>query len=419
MTGKVSSAIAQQILFGFLFRIIGSLAGFATTAYILRNLDAASAASYFVAISVISIASCLGMAGLHTAIVQKVPILLSDEAVVPAGRYLYGSICAGLAISSFVCFSLIFAFMLQPDVFPPSLRDGTAAILLFTSIPLSVLTAILSYGAQAFGHPKHALFLSSLCFGSFFLFFLSLLRPDALISIVACYVLAQLATTFVAFFILRPHLVGWPPSDFKRTAMGGLAYLQIHLTLEISTQTVPLFLAYLSSPLNISVFAISMKIAMIFASVQSLVSRVYMPLFSVSYSKSDFLALRRSFVGATLCYAALAIPMCASVVFFSGTIITFFNPSLAPFSYVLVVVVLGQVGSSAFGPGADFLSMVGHADFVRNALVMTAVASALLSLFLIPSYGALGAAFVYSASLIAHSASCLIKSYRLLQRRAT
>jgi O-antigen/teichoic acid export membrane protein len=84
-----------------------------------------------------------------------------------------------------------------------------------------------------------------------------------------------------------------------------------------------------------------------------------------------------------------------------------------------LIISLGMLFSSAMGPAAVALNMIGYERIVGKATAVMALTNAILNLMLIPTYGAKGAAFASVGSMLVYHTTCVMTACRVLGLNTT
>ena len=93
-------------------------------------------------------------------------------------------------------------------------------------------------------------------------------------------------------------------------------------------------------------------------------------------------------------WPSLAIALALSTL--GSAVLRLFGPGFEDAHVLLVIMALGQVANAFAGPVANLLSMTGHQTLTARVLASSALLYVLLSCFVTPIWGTIGAAFVLS-----------------------
>jgi O-antigen/teichoic acid export membrane protein len=108
-------------------------------------------------------------------------------------------------------------------------------------------------------------------------------------------------------------------------------------------------------------------------------------------------------------------PFFLIMVFFPGEILSLFGPGFEKGQACLIVLAFGQIVNTFCGANGSLLMMTGHQRWmVFNGLILIILTIG-LSLYLIPAYGILGAAYANTVSIIIANVIVTLEVYFLLK----
>ena len=96
---------------------------------------------------------------------------------------------------------------------------------------------------------------------------------------------------------------------------------------------------------------------------------------------------------------AAALPFAALFCLAPSWVLSMFGQNATAGALALTILTLSQLVNVASGPVGSLLVMSGHQDLVRNSTLATVLLQLGLCLWLIPAYGALGAAITAAAGV--------------------
>lgn len=161
-------------------------------------------------------------------------------------------------------------------------------------------------------------------------------------------------------------------------------------------------LASLGSPKEVAYFAIASKVATIVNMVLIGVNSVLFPKFSSLHSDGKLEELRHLSQWWARATVVIILPIVTLAFFYSNAIMNVFGDEFSSGGLVLKILLLGQLVNIATGSVGGLLNMTG---FQRDAFWcglfgFSSMAATLL--FIVPHYGASGAAFAYLLSIAIH-----------------
>ena len=184
----------------------------------------------------------------------------------------------------------------------------------------------------------------------------------------------------------------------------------------IQAQLPILIMGYVASFSATGSFRIAVSIATICSLPVALLNVSVAPAFSAHYARRRIDELRiLSKWAAALMFSTIAV-ICAPL-FLAGEALIgiIFGNEYLDAVLPLHILCAGQLASAAFGSNASLLNMTGNEKIVSAAFIGSLLASVALSLFLIPAYGAIGAAIATSSCIILWNGALWIAALQRLE----
>jgi O-antigen/teichoic acid export membrane protein len=161
-------------------------------------------------------------------------------------------------------------------------------------------------------------------------------------------------------------------------------------TLSNNFQTV--LLGALSTVFNVGVFSLSSQIGLIGSMFHSSVGTAAMPLISALHDRKDMSQLKILYQTASKWTFTINLPLFLGVVLFSREILSIFGEAFEQGAVALVILSWANLVAFGTGTSGGILDMTGYSKLkFFNSLVATST-TLILNLWLIRSYGLLGAA---------------------------
>jgi len=233
---------------------------------------------------------------------------------------------------------------------------------------------------------------------------------------------AATATTVVAmlcsWMLLRRLLPArWPPLR-RLTLPAGLtataAPLYVVDTIGIVLVSVPtVLLGAFGSSEEVAIFAVANRIALIILAVTSAIGYAASPRFTVISDDNDKEALGRALSRVALLATAICLPLALGVLIFPREIMALFGPDYVAGAPVLRVLIAGNLLCVGFTGYSELLAMSGNAHLLRTVSLVVLAVCTVLSLGLIPLFGAMGAA---AASAITVSVGAILSGLAVRRR---
>jgi O-antigen/teichoic acid export membrane protein len=393
----------------------GTITVFGFNLLLARMLGPEGAGTFFLALTVTTIATVVGRFGLDNTLLRfiagnaAVGDWKSVKGVYVKGMFLALGISAVSALTMFLLVPwLADAVFRKPELTHP-MRWMSLAV-----IPLS-LQILHAEALKALKHifSSALLDLHGVALGSTALLLALTLTP------VWGSTGAVWAYDFAAGFSATAGLVLW------RLATPQLENVRGEFRLSVLLQTsLPLFwvsslglamnwtasiaLGIWSTSADVGIFNVASRTAVLTSSLLLAVNSISAPKFAALYRQGDTQALgdlARNSVKLTI---LASLPIFLTFILFPHWIMGLFGPAFAQNSAVLVILAIGQIVNTCSGPVSILLTMSGEERLVMTIAAFVAILNILLNLALVPSYGIIGAGFATAISL---SAQNLIAAY--------
>jgi O-antigen/teichoic acid export membrane protein len=374
-----------------------------------RGLGAEGYGTYAYAFAIMSLLMVAAEAG--------VPTLLLREVAAAHGQQRWGLLRGALIRSgqfvllASVSVSVVGLLMLWAMAGRLSAAQLSTMLLVLLMLPLAALTKTIASAMRGLhrvvvGQAVDMLLrpmLVLLGVGSLFLFAPALRQPQYAMA-------AQLAAAGVVLLVggwmlsrylpaaSRTHPAEyqsrqWLKSALPFTLIGGAGI--------INNQADIIMLGWFRPPDDVGVYRIATQAGILVWFVIQAAQGVLSPAFSQLYSVHDMAKLKRLFRISSLVIFIFTVPVALVLVVFGQNLISFiFGHEYLPAAAPLAVLAVGYLLNVAFGPVGLLLQMVGREKVTAKILWLTVVVNLFLNFSLIPPYGATGAAFSTSVSVV-------------------
>ncbi|ADN75281.1 polysaccharide biosynthesis protein [Ferrimonas balearica DSM 9799] len=244
----------------------------------------------------------------------------------------------------------------------------------------------------------------------------------------------------VSFFPNRPEILyticvlicfiasalGWrnykEPKVFTRGNLleeyqkGLSAYFYVSVLNVVIATMDTIMIAIVSTADSVAEYNIANKVALISSVVLVVVNGLIGPIFSSLWNEGKQEELVKKFTSITGYMMLIAVAIFTLAVGFGREFLIAFFGSDYESSYTLLVVLsFAQAVVLATGPVAFLLMMTGHTQYHRRSLNIAIACNVTLNLILIPLYGAIGAAWATSISLILKNIYSLAMANRIFK----
>ncbi|MFL7053369.1 hypothetical protein BCS65_19985 [Vibrio cyclitrophicus] len=179
-----------------------------------------------------------------------------------------------------------------------------------------------------------------------------------------------------------------------------------------------IYLGYVGQEGELSGFVVAQKISLFAGVVLIAANKFASPKMAKAHAIGDIQGLKDIYFKTSAFVSAVSFPITLIIVFSSSEILGFFGERFIDFALPLYILVFGQFINLATGSIGYLMMMTGGAKTYRNVLLICTVISVLLTIILVPCYGAIGAAIGLSALLIGSNLTTLVlvlRKYQLLK----
>lgn len=381
----------------FSIKIIGGGCAFGFNVLVARMLGAEGTGLYFLALTLVSIATTVGRCGLDSTLLRFIAAHSSKN----EWAQVKGAFQKGILTSCIVSFFLsVVLFILAPwlatQVFNKPDLEKPLCILSFAVTPFALYWVV----AEALKGLKRIS--NSQLIQVFF--------PPALSSIGLLMIGSSwgvVGTSFVylvsAYSVLLISLLYWklaispyqnitPDFPWKNLFNSCLPLLLIHVMYLIMNWTSTFTLGIWGTKADIGIFSVAQRTAMLITFVLTAVDNVVAPKFSAIYATGDMNALSALARQSTKTTAIFSIPILAIFILAPNLIMGFFGEEFRSGQWLLVILCLGQIVNIATGSVANLLIMSGNERLMIKNAIMVTILLVILNLLLVPKLGSLGAA---------------------------
>jgi O-antigen/teichoic acid export membrane protein len=169
------------------------------------------------------------------------------------------------------------------------------------------------------------------------------------------------------------------------------------------------------SPQETGIYFASKKTALILSLLLISLNTIFAPVISHLYSGRKYNHIKHVFKTATQWILILGTPLFLVMLFFSRELLSLFGPDFKAGQMCLIILAIGQLINISAGSVAPILMMTGHQRWmVLNSIIFLILAIP-LTLFLVPRYGILGAAYANTSAVIFANLVALAEVYFLLR----
>ena len=395
----------KEVLHGasvaLLLRVVGALLSFGLNVAIARVLGPEQAGIYFLALTIVVMASVLSRMGLDNAMLRMVAAGADQKnwGVVQT-VYRHGMRAASIASVLILIALALAADLLSVQVFDKPLLATPLRVMALAILPVS-LVYLNSESLRGLKRIRDSQLLLNVAIPGLTLPLLLIMGP------VWQGFGAALAYTVATSVVALAGLMLWrkvcPPiteavgakeeKETKRTLFGAAPSLfGISLLSLIMTSAATLALGVWASSEDVAVFSIADRLAMLTGFTLLAVNAISAPKFAALHHRGDRDALNALARSSTQLMAVTATPVLLLLLLFPEWILGFFGPSFTTGSTLLRVLMIGQLVSVLTGSVGYLLMMTGHEAGLRNLLFVSTGLCIVSLIIFVPLWGAMGAA---------------------------
>ena len=412
--------VVRKGALAFVFKTLGALLFFAFQVLLARARGPSGVGAFYLALTVMLVASVLGRAGLDNAVLRfSAAASAHGERKQVAGLY-RTSMRTCVLWSSIVTVVLVLGARLLATLFHERVLVTPLRLMALAVIPTGVvilhaqmLKGLRSTGSGVFLESCAIPFLGvALYLGAWTI---GIATETAA---VLCYVVATFVAAFLAYWMLR-RTAPWHPGERGRFD-GDL----------LSRTTRPLLVVALVDPLamwsgvfvlgimrnshDVGVFGSVWRMALLLTWVQVSANMIAGPKYAAFAARQDWSAT--TVVARKTARAVTAIMTPAFVVFVAAPhlVLRVFGRGFQHGATALVILAAGQFVNVVTGPVTSMLMMAGQERMVRTIAVSSLALSVAIQASLVPALGITGAAIGTTVGLIVANVAAAVVVYRRL-----
>lgn len=378
-----------------------------TTVILARTLEPEGYGKYIFVITLVTLIALPITGGLSQFITREVALYRVDEK---------WELYKGLLKSAFLyvivfSFFLIFISHFSLHLISPWEQNERVDLFLIgiLLIPILGLSAIRSGVIKGFEKPVYSELpnivikpILALIFISLLLSYEKLTIENALWSQVLATLLSFMLTTWFYYTIQPKGIKKYSYEyDFKPWLVALLPFSLLALVTTFNSKLSILLLGTLHSDVQVAAMNIAEKFAQFVLLSLTIVNMVIAPYIVKLYKQNSFKELQALAKKSSQLALIVAFPVGLIFILYSKEIIYyFFGVSYVEISETpVIIMVTGQLINVFFGSVGYFLTMSGHENQALKGLLAALLTNFLMSLVLVPSYGATGAAFSVAVSI--------------------
>lgn len=405
---SVSESFAKNIVYGTsasaLLRFLGASLTFGFSLVIARLLGAEGAGLYFLALTVVTIASVIARVGLDNVVLRFVAIhaaKLEHNEIKALYELTMRTVFAASCALSCLCFFASNWF--GGELFGDEKIIEPIRWMAFSIVPFSIINLqaqwlrglkkiYLAVTIQSVGIPFVSLILIT-----------PLVMAESISGAGIAYLIATITVSVCSYFIcLRlndsacanvPYVCADIWSSAKPLFMTSI--------LDVCLVWLPFIaLGILETTENVGIYAIANRIALLLSIFLIALNGITAPDFAALFATGDTKAIEALANRTTTLLSAAVLPLFIITLIFSDHVMNLFGAEFKDGSILLQILITAQILNILSGPGNSILIMTGFDVISRNINMISVATMCILLFLLIPQFGAVGAALSSTFALI-------------------
>lgn len=389
----------------FVFKVLATGLGFCFNVLLARFVGAEGAGAYYLALVVTTLATVVGRVGLDNALLRfaAVHAAANDWSKV-SGLYRKGMQIAAV-VSALVALAVVgVADWLAESIFAEPRLTVALRLMALSIVPMSLLTL---HGSLLRGlkRTRDALLVEGVgvpLIGTSILAFLG--GSLGVIGPVSAYVAATFLVLLIALGLWRratPQLRGlsgsFPIATLVRSSLPMFWVASANLAMG-SVDTV--MLGIWTNSHSVGIYGVALRTAALTSFVLGSVNAIAPAKFAALHAQGNHQALGALARNSAKLMTLAAAPLLLLFLLAPSWVLRLFGPEFTEGATVLMILAIGHFVNVATGSVGFLLLMTGHERLMRNNVLGTLVLNIILNLWLIPSYGIVGAAVATAVSLV-------------------
>lgn len=396
--------VIQGASIAFVIKIAGTILAFAFNVVLARLLGADGAGIYYLALTVVTIASLLGKVGLDNALVRFTAANASNGhwgrvAALSRKGIRFSALISGLVTVAVIALSP----WLSTTVFNEPRLMWPLRLMALAIIPFSLLT-LNSALLRGLKKIRDSTIVRAVAVPLISLPLLLILgRIWDVEGAVIAYLLANSVVWLFSISVWR-RAVPYPRNtegrfDTKLLIATSIPLFWIDMLNYAMSSSSTLFLGIWLDSEAVGIFGIALRTTLLMRFILESTNSIVAPKIAALYEKNDMGALGTLMRNVSISLAVVAAPLLILFFIAPHWILSMFGREFAGGAAALAILAAGQYVNVATGSVGQLLLMTGHEKVLRNNVIINAALNLALNLWLIPIYGLVGAAIANSATL--------------------
>lgn len=415
---SVFQTIARNTYWSALSTVGGLVMGLITSIVLARALGAAVLGQYNYWLWLIGLLALIASPGLPQAMTRFGAEYLGREERETASAIFARLLRIELTLGALIAVVVLFYSLLVPS-------SDTAALVL-AAIAVLLVVVELFFLAAAKGALDFRIFSQASLIGGF-------LYGAAAIAIVSFgYGIYPLLLAYIGRRILTILLIGWKlPSYYTVRGTEALTippelrqrivrYIR-DIILIFATSTIPyerfgvFFLKLFATDVDIAYYSQSFDLAVKSMAIPAIFTATLLPVFASLQGQSDRERIDRVYLSSNRIAAAIAMPIGLGGAAVASSVALLYGPEFLDMAPILAIFFVGSIGGAIATVSVSMILSLEEQSYIVRLNAVMALVNIVLSLLLVPSFGATGAALATCGSHTVSSAMLMAYASRRLQ----
>ena len=401
--GKYEKIVLKGASVAMLLRVAGMFLSLGLSIYFARVLQEDKLGFYYLCISVLTIATIFGRAGLDNAILRFTAAFKTNSDWNALGGFYTKSISIAVVASFLSAIALFFGSDLIAEyVFSKPAMGTYLKLTAIAVVPYSLTflnhEALRGLKRIAASQIVTIILIPLITITGFYLLDQAEVEMALYAYATACIVCAILGFTLLYSSWkgkLKLHF-NFPLEKILNTS-GPLFWIAL---INYVTGSAALFILGIFEPEGeVGIFGIASRVARLSSFVIIAANVILGPVFSELYTHQEIEKLRKIISTSILALIGIAFPLLILIAIFPNQIMGIFGDGFKGGSMELIILSVGQFINLATGSVGILLMMTGGERLLRNNVMITGILMLVLCFSLIPIYGKTGAAIATATSL--------------------
>ncbi len=398
----------QELLRGvsvaFVLKVLGAGFAFGLNVVLARLLGAEGSGIFFLAFTIVLVLATIGRVGMENALVRFIAANIASEQPGKVLGVYQKAMLYSLVVSTILSALLyMLAPWLSQTIFAKPELTQLLSIMAMAIVPLALLT-LHANALQGLKKIAFSISVSSVFVPLLACLLIVLFVPKYGIDAAALsYLLATTLTLLIGrkFWksAVSPFRVN--TAEFNRHVLlaSSMPLFGIAMMNLVIMWSPMLLLGVWESSENVGIYSAASRTAMLTSFVLIAVNSIAAPKFAALYQQGNMLALGSLARKSAKIMVMLASPALLLFILIPESIMSIFGDQFKEGSTILMILAIGQFVNVSTGSVGYLLMMTGNERLMRNNLIFISILGIVLSLYLIPKYGILGAAIASALAL--------------------